>query len=502
MITMTQPRTGAALAALSLIAALAACGGSQTTEQELVTRPMHTDLSEPPPAGEPTPYVLPEVEEITLDNGLQVTFVHRPTFPTVSLQLGIRAGRDASPEGIAVPEMTARLLREGTTTRDAEEISRFIDSAGLSYSASTGMNSMVLAVDGIDTQGPLMVELLADLVQNATFPAGRLEAKQEEYYGELQLSVAQPDFHRGRLASRVLFGDHVYGTTIEPEDVEAITQQSVQQFYETTFGPERSRLVVVGSITDALRGAVTDVLGAWENETEAWTAPEAVPVSTCNAAHVVVRPNSAQTAISWIGPAIGQQDDGYFDALVANEILGGGIIGRLFLILREERSYTYGAYSGLRELQNAAWFSAMSNVRSDVTSDAVATFLEIFATFQNEDLPEEDVTNNVSYLSGVFPIRLARNGALGGRLLSLYLSDLDAPAYLEAYRDSLASVSVEGATDAGRTLINPSNLTLVMVGEEDAVIPAATAYASTVYVYDLDGELVDTLAGEAESTCE
>jgi predicted Zn-dependent peptidase len=486
--------------------ALAACGGSQTTdnsaEENIVTRPMHTDLSQPPPAGEPTPYALPQVEEVTLDNGLQVTFVNRPTFPTVSLQLGIRAGRDSSPDKIAVPEMTARLLREGTENRSAEEISQFMDSAGISYSASTGMNSMTLAVDGIDVQGPLMVDLLADLIENPTFPEDRLQAKQEEYYGELQLSLAQPDFHAGRLASRVLFGEHVYGTTIEPEDVEEITQADIEAFWESTFSPQRARLVVVGSITNELREAVTTTLGAWSNTTPMWSAPDAEPVTTCNVAHVVVRPGSAQTAISWVGPSVSQHDEGYFDTLVANQILGGGIIGRLFLILREERSYTYGAYSGLRELRNAAYFGAMSNVRSDVTTDAVATFLEIFDAFQSGDLPADDVNNNVSYLSGVFPIGLARNSALAGRLLSLYLADLDAPEYLEAYRDALAGVSVEAATAAGRVLIDPANLTLVMVGEEEAVMPAAIAHASTVYVYDLDGELVDTVEGDAESTCE
>ncbi len=484
---------------LLTVGLLGACGGSTTTVAPDMVASI--DLSVPPEPSEPRPYELPAVEETTLDNGLKITWVDRPEFPTLSVRLGLRAGRAASPDQIAVPEMVARLLREGTEARDGEAISLFIDSSGLSYSASVGMESLTMAVDGLASQGPQMADLLADLLQNATFPEDRVEAKREEYLGELQLSVAQPGFHRSRLSSRVLFGEHVYGSTIEPDDVSSFTRDQLVAFYESFFGPNRAQLVVVGDITDEARRAIEESLGAWSAETVAWEPAEVEPVQACNVAHVVVRPNSAQTAITWMGPAVGQKDDTYFPTLVANEILGGGIIGRLFLILREERSYTYGAYSGLRELPNASWFSASSDVRSDVTSEAVATFLEIFNTFQTDALPEGDLTNNISYLSGVFPIELATNGALSGTLLSLYFSDLDAPRFLEDYRGALAEVSLEATEEAARTLINPSNLALVMVGEEQAVIPAAVAHTSLVHIYDLDGNLVETRQGDQASTC-
>jgi hypothetical protein len=109
-----------------------------------------------------------------------------------------------------------------------------------------------MAVDGLASQGPQMADLLADLLQNATFPEDRVEAKREEYLGELQLSVAQPGFHRSRLSSRVLFGEHVYGSTIEPDDVSSFICDQLVAFYESFFGPNRAQLVVVGDITDEL----------------------------------------------------------------------------------------------------------------------------------------------------------------------------------------------------------------------------------------------------------
>lgn len=493
----------------SCLLALVACGGSQgatsqpTAASEVVTRPAQplVDLSTPPPPGEPSPYELPAVETFELDNGLAVVLVNRPEFPTLAVRLGIRAGTDSTGGNPALSELTTRLLRDGTTSMNSEEIARYIDSNGLVFGAGAGDNSASLSVDGLSTQLPEMLTLLADLAMNANFPEDRYTARREELLGELQLAEAQPSFHLGRVTDQVLFGDHVYGQALSAENVEAVTREALVEFYQGAYGANRSRLVIVGALPDNARDTIRDTLGGWNASAVEWQVEAPPAISTCNEAHVVFRPNSAQTSIRWVGPAVASDDADYFPAMIANEILGGGIIGRLFMNLRERRSFTYGAYSAMRELEDAAWFTASSEVRSDVTADALGAFLEEFNRWQTETLPEQDLSNNISYLSGVFPIELARNGAIAGRLLSLYFSGLDAPEFLENYRAQVNAATVESVTTAGRDMINPSNFALIMVGEEAAVRPAALQYASKVYVYDLDGELVETLEGEAPSTC-
>ncbi|MBU6160529.1 MAG: insulinase family protein [Myxococcales bacterium] len=507
MMVSTRISTLAVAAAL-----LAACGGSQASGDptsmpidgtDLVTREMAplTALESPPPPGDPAPYELPQVEEIELSNGLDVVLVRRPAFPTISVRLGVRAGMDASDGNLAVPELTIRLLRDGTTTRDSDAIARYIDGNGLGFSASAGDNSATLAADGLSTQLPELLTLLSDLTLNPTFAEDRFLARQEELAGEIQLAQAQQSYHLSRIADRAMFGDHIYGRTLTTEEVVAVDQAAVAAFHEATFGPDRARLVLVGALPEDAAAQIEAAFGAWEPTGNAWAPTDPPEPTFCNVAHVAFRPNSAQTAVTWLGDSLESSEAGYFDALVANEILGGGIIGRLFMSLREEKSYTYGAYSGMREVVGAAWFQASSNVRGEVTADAVGAFIEEFDRFQQETMPETDLQDNVSYLSGVFPIELARNGAVAGQLLSLYNRGLDAPAWLEGYRDAVTSVSIDSVTEAGRSLINPAALTLVMVGEEPFVRPAALQYASKVYVYDLDGELVETLDGEASSTC-
>ena len=66
-----------------------------------------------------------------------------------------------------------------------------------------------------------------------------------------------------------------------------------------------------------------------------------------------------------------------YDVLsVMNKIIGGGPTGRLFLHLREEKGYTYGATSALDARQHRGDWSASTNVRTEVTEPALRDLLE------------------------------------------------------------------------------------------------------------------------------
>jgi zinc protease len=459
------------------------------------------DRTQPPAPGEPRPYTLPEVVTTTLPNGLEVVLVDRPDFPTLSLRLGIRAGSDSTGGVPALSDMTARMVREGTDGMDADAIARLIDQNGISYSAQAGTNVTTVAVDGLSTQLDTMLTLLGEVVLQPTFPEDRFRARQQELMGELQLREAQPDFHRSRLTSRVLFADHPYGAIVDSAGVQSLDADALRAFHARTWTAGRSRLVVVGRLPADVQDRIAATFGTWAAGEEAWAVEAPAPIRFCNEAHVVVRPNSAQTAITWVGAAPGPLDPAWLGASVASNVLGGGIIGRLFLNLREEKSFTYGAYSGLRDLAHTAWFSASSNVRGDVTGEALEAFLDEFRRIAGEPLPEGDLADSVGYLSGVFPIELSRNAAVAGRMLSLYLQGHDAAAWLESWRARLSQLSLEQADAAARALVDPDRLLLVMVGESEAVRPAAQAVSSRVYVYDLQGDLVETLDGERPSTC-
>jgi zinc protease len=459
------------------------------------------DRSRPPEPGEPRPYVLPAVTQRMLDNGLMVLLVDRPGFPTVSARLSLRAGRDESGGNVAIPLLTGRALRDGTATRSAEALADYIDSHGIDFNVGVATNQVRLGADVLSSKLDEALALFAELVTQATYPDERIASRKDELIAELVVARAQPSFHRDRLMRRVAFGEHPYAVfQPTPEQVAEVTPEALRAFYEGHYGPARAQLVIVGDLPDDLDALLARTLGTWTRDVTPYEPPPPIELSTCNHAHVVLRDDSAQTSIQWVGPGISPRADEYLAAVAANQVLGGGASARLFLNLRQDKSYTYGAYSGLSDLLGTAWFTASSDVRSAVTAPALGEFVGEFERLRSEPLPGSELGDAKQYLSGVFPLQLETNAALASRLSELVDIGLGV-RFLEEYRDRVEAVDVSAAQAAGARLVQREQLALVMVGEEDVVVPAARSFASRVYVYDLDGNLLREEPGELPSSC-
>lgn len=488
------------LTAIILSGAIA-CGGP-TVETETVRSAPVLVTNAPPPPGQARPFSLPEIRSETLDNGLQVYLVDRPGFPTVSVRLSIDGGTTAFPDDLALGDSLVRLLRSGTESWSADEISNHIDGNGIRY--GTGVNDEFARLDAaaLANKLPLILELLGGLVSEPTFPDDRVAAKVAEFSGEASLSRARPEFHTERAVRRALApADHPYARYApEPEDYLAVTGERVRAAWRERVGPQMARLVVVGDLPDDALAQVSSAFSAWERGDAEAAVAQPIELDPCNIAHVVVRPNSAQTSIVWLGDGHSKLAEDFFPALLANQVVGGGPSARLFMNLREDKSYTYGAYSRMDHWRAMNVLRVSSNVRGEVTADALTEFEYEFDRYGQDELTS-DLEDGRAYLSGVFPIQLETNDAIAGRIASL-LDDGVPLSHLTDYREAVGAVSEEAARAAGEELFDRRDMTLVMVGEEENVVPAAVAHASTVHVYDLDGQLIETLEGELASTCE
>lgn len=509
---MTRQLLVALCAAVLPAAALVGCGGASVSAPEAETVAAEVaehavnvtetwDRSQPPPPGTPRPFALPAVSDVHLSNGMHIVLVDREGFPTVAARMSVYAGRTSAVLEPGLPDLTATLLRDGTSEADASAIAARIGESGIAFDTRVERDVVTLSADGLSTKLDTILELLSQLSRDAQFPDDRFIARRDELAGEIELAAARPSFHLSRRAAAVLFGDHPYAI-VGPSvpEVQRVTVEQVRAFYRSTYAPNRSTLVLVGDLPDDIAERVESAFGGWTSEASAWQPAPSAAIETCNDAHVVVRPDSAQTSIAWVGPGVALESADYFPTLLANQVLGGGASARLFMNLREDKSFTYGAYSTNQTARSAAVFRATSDVRNDVTEPAVAEFLAEFAQL-GEPIPPNELQDATDYLAGVFPIQLQTNGQLAARLAWMERMDLDRD-WLTGYRSAVTGADPAAVDAAGAHIASRDRLSLVMVGEEDQVIPAATQHTSRVFVYDLEGALVRELDGELASSCD
>jgi zinc protease len=185
--------------------------------------------------------------------------------------------------------------------------------------------------------------------------------------------------------------------------------------------------------------------------------------------------------------AIKKTDPDYFPMVVANHILGGAAHSRLFLNIREQKGFTYGAYSSLSASKQPGTFTAEAEVRTDVTAPSLEEFLYELDKIRNVKVTDKELKDSKAYIVGSFQLGLEVQSGLAQRLLELKLYDLP-DNYLETYTNKVMAVTPDDVRRVARRLIDEDNLVIAVVGDAKKIKPELQ-YFAPVIVYDTDGKL-------------
>jgi zinc protease len=442
--------------------------------------------TEPPPPAPLNPLRFPPFQEARLANGLQLVLVEDHKLPVVSIQLSIPTGAVHDPQGQrGLADMTAELLTKGTAARTADQLSAEIEGAGGSLSAGAGQDFFTVSSTVLADRAELAFTLMGDVLLNATFPEDELELARRRYLSALQVERSQPGSLADRYFARAIYGDHPYGVRTDETTLRAITRESVRQFASANLKPRGSLLVVAGDLTlDQARELAQRHLGAWNGEVAARSYGEP-PLPRPTEVVLVHRPGSEQSNIVYGNLGLRPGTRAYYPTAVMNKVLGGGADSRLFLILREQKSWTYGAYSSVNRPFDIGTFQAGAEVRTAVTDSALRELLTQLRRIRTETVPDSELTAAKGYLTGVFPLTIETPQQIAGQVAAqkrLRLGD----DYLQTYRERVSGVHAADATVAAQRLIKPDSAVIVVVGDGQQIYENLRSIAP-VRIIDVDG---------------
>ncbi len=449
--------------------------------------------SEPPPPLALSPLRFPPFREVRLRNGLELVLVENRRLPVVSITLSIPTGGvNVAPTRRGLDDLVAELLTKGTTSRSAEEIAAAIEGAGGSLSASAGQDFFTITATILADRAGLAFELMGDVLRHATFPADELELARRRFLSALQVEKSQPEAIADRYFARAIYGEHPYGGRASEAPVRAITREDVQAWAREQLRPEGALLVIAGDLgLEQARGLAERHLGAWRGRVPArsyGTPPLPQPTEIL----LIHRPGSEQSniVVGNLGLRPGVPD--YYPATVANRVLGGGADARLFMILREQKSWTYGAYSRLNRPFDVGTFEATAEVRTAVTDSALTELLAQLRRIRTEAIPESELVAAKGFLTGVFPLTIETPQQVAGQVATqkrLRLGD----DYLQRYRERIQAVTAGQAQRAIRAVIRPDSAVIVVVGDGQRIYEPLAAIAP-VRVIDVNGDPLDPAA--------
>ena len=424
----------------------------------------------------------------TLPNGLRVVVVSNREVPMVSMTLGIKSGAwTESKPGVA--SLAMGMLTKGTKSRDAKELARVLEANAVNLSGSAGMDTAEVTASALVPQLDLAVELLADVVENPTFPKDELGILKKQTKMGLMIASKTPEYLADRQLRQTLYGDHPYSRTAtgELQDVDAVTVDDLRTWWGGQVRPENAILYLAGDITpsDAFR-VVERHLGGWKVDTP--FKPMALPkIPKQGATHIylVDRPSSVQSQIRVGHLSVTRRDPGYFTARVLGNILGGGFNSRLNKAIRVEKGLTYGARGGFRPRRFAGQFTVSTFTKTPTTAQTVRAVLEEIEKIRSAPPTPKELDDTKSYIAGAFPGQRETPEATVGDLWMIETQQLPED-YLQSYLRGVKATSAQDVAEAAKRLIHPKELAIVVVGRAkdikadlEAIAPVTVVNART-----------------------
>jgi len=430
-----------------------------------------TKKQTPPPPQPAKEIHFPAFEEKTLANGLRVIVIERHEVPAVGMQLLIQAGKAHVPTAKAgLADATARLLRQGTATRSAQQIAEAIDAVGGDLSINGAWDSAYASTQVTSDQVGLGLDLLADVVLHPSFPAAEIERWRAQTLNTLRVQQQDARYLADAVFERAVFGDHPYGLPEAgtPDSVRAITRDDLVAFHRAHYLPNGAILAVVGDIKAADAFArVEHAFGGWARGQESVIPPVKEPARDKPRILVIDKPDAVQTEIRVGQVGLAFKDPDHFTSEIYNSVLGEGASARLYEEIRRKRALSYGAGTAFVAADQPGWFKASTFTKSETSVEALQVTLNAIADMAKQPVPAGELAERKTYLTGAFPLEIETPDGIAGKVLEAYKYGYDRK-WLESFRDKLDAVTAQQVQTFAQKRIHPDHALAVLVGNAAA----------------------------------
>jgi zinc protease len=439
------------------------------------------------PGASPAPEIkLGKIETFTLENGLKVFVVENHKLPKVAYSLTLDVDPLIEGDMAGYVSTTGELLGRGTVNMTKQKIDEEIDFIGATLSTHSGGAYAA----SLKKHQDKLLTIMSDVIMNADFKQEELDKIKKQTISGLASSKDNPDAIASNVKSVLLYGNkHPYGEIVTEATVEKITLEKCNEYYTTYFKPNVAYMAVVGDITvEEAKKNVEKYFGGWKKgdvPVHKYRTPQAPSETKVAFVH---KEGSTQSVINIAYPInLKHNSPDALKAKIMNDIVGGGMTGRLFMNLREGHGFTYGAYSRISADELVGNFNASAKVRNEVTDSSLVEFMVELKRIVAENVTEDDLQSIKNKMTGTFAIALQDPQTIARFAINIQKYNLPAD-YYTTYLKQIAAVTVDDIKAMAAKYIKYENALILIVGDK-AVADKAAPFATSKKVdfYDNEG---------------
>ncbi|MBI3981900.1 MAG: insulinase family protein [Gemmatimonadetes bacterium] len=456
------------------------------------------DRTRVPEPGPPPAVAFPRLQRATLPNGLTLVLAERHSIPQVNMRLVVDAGyaadRSARP---GTARLALDMMDEGTTTRSSLQISEQLALLGATLGTGSNLDASFVAMSALKDNFDASLEIFADVALNPAFPQADFDRLKQETIARIRREKVNPQQMALRVFPPLLYGEgHAYGMPLTgsgtEEAVSAMTREDLAGFHRSWFKPNKAMLVVVGDVTlQDLRPRIERLFRGWQRGETPTKNIATVSRPANSGVYLLDRPGSQQSVIiaGHLAPPKANPDEVAIEAL--NQLFGGLFTSRLNMNLREDKHWSYGAFSLVWDARGQRPFITISPVQTDKTRESVQEVInELRGIRADKPVTADELGMAQAGLTLTLPGQWETMGAVLGSVNEIVQYGLP-DTHFDTYAQRVRALKTSDVNALAQRFVQPDQLVWVIVGDRSKIEAGIRELnLGEIKIIDADGKIV------------
>ncbi len=430
------------------------------------------DRSKAPETGTPPDLKLPKLQRATLSNGLKVILAERHEVPLVNFTLASDAGFASDASTIpGTANLAMQVLTDGTRTRNALQISDELELLGATLRGYSNLDLSFVSLSTLTSKLDPSLDLFADVVLHPSYPENEVKREQKLVLAGIEREQNTPATLALRILPGLLYGaGHPYGNPLTgsgtKESVAKLTREDLVKFHDTWIGPGNSTLIVVGDTTlKEVTPKLEKLFAGWKSASTPAKNVKTVPVAAKSAVYLVDKPGALQSVIiaGVVAPPRANPQEIAIESM--NDSLGGTFGARLNMNLREDKHWSYGARTVLRDARSQRPFYAVAPVQTDKTKESLVEINKEFHGITGDrPISADELAKIQANETLKLPGSRETLDALGQSIVDMVQFGLP-DDYYDTYAVKVRALKTSDVNQAAKEVVRPDNLIWIVVGD-------------------------------------
>ena len=430
------------------------------------------DRSKPPDTGTPPELRLPKLQRATLSNGLKVILAERHEVPLVNFTLASDAGFASDASTIpGTANLAMQVLTDGTRTRNALQISDELELLGATSRGYSNLDLSFVSLSTLTSKLDPSLDLFADVVLHPSYPENEVKREQKLVLAGIEREQNTPATLALRILPGLLYGaGHPYGNPLTgsgtKESVAKLTREDLVKFHDTWIGPGNSTLIVVGDTTlKEVTPKLEKLFAGWKSASAPAKKVNTVPVAAKSAVYLIDKPGALQSVIiaGVVAPPRANPQEIAIEAM--NDNLGGNFGSRLNMNLREDKHWSYGVGTRIRDARSQRPFYAVAPVQTDKTKESLVEINKEFrGIIGDRPISSDELAKIQANETLKLPGSRETLDALGQSIVDMVQFGLP-DDYYDTYAGKVRALKTGDVNQAAKEVVRPDNLIWIVVGD-------------------------------------